>query len=77
MLPLAEWKFKDEYTFAFEKDPLMYKNKNLPDALQGTITPVAQLCSITEGSDIDGFIDTVLLRWKYLLFLFKSMIFMY
>lgn len=74
MLPLAEWRFKEEYNIPFERDPLMYKDKNLPDAIKETIVPVAQLCSIEEGSNVDSFIDTVLLRYVCLIYMFQSLL---
>ena len=60
MRGLAEWKFKDEFGFPFEKDPSKY---SLKDAIPNSeIFNVGQLCSIDAKSNIDQFFDVVLLR---------------
>ena len=60
MRALAEWRFKDQLGFAFEKDPSKYSFKDaIPNA---EIFNVGQLCSIDAKSDIDKFFDVVLLR---------------
>lgn len=61
MLPLAKWRFKEEFSIPWEQDPLMYKDKNLPGAQIETIVSISQLCNVDANSDIDGFVDTVLL----------------
>lgn len=63
MRPLAEWKFKEDNGFAFQKDVSKYSDKDIPDAKQPReIYLIDQLCSIEAGSKVDEYIENTFFR---------------